>query len=102
MSVNWWLRAREQFLERFIAIWRPKLKSRPGLESRPGQQQNGKGLRLEGKRKAFKAHLGFAWIKKNVSDMELDMVADMEVDKVADMVADINIIIEIQFGERVG
>ena len=34
--------------------------------------------------------------------MELDMVADMEVDKVADMVDDININIEIQFGERVG
>ena len=30
------------------------------------------------------------------------MVADMEVDKVADMVADIDINIEIQFGERVG
>ena len=43
----------------FFAIY-IYLKSRPGLESRPGQQQNGKGLRLEGKRKAFKAHLGLA------------------------------------------
>ena len=33
--------------------------------------------------------------------MELDMVTNMEVDKVADMVADIDINIEIQFGERV-
>ena len=45
-------------------------------------------------------------------NMELDMVADMEVDKVANMVADnnnfekinidIDINMEIQFGERVG
>ena len=40
--------------------------------------------------------------------MELDMVADMEEDKVAEEVAakrndiDININMEIQFGERVG
>ena len=42
-----------------------------------------------------------------VADMELDMVACMEVDKVNDMVADnkkidIDINMEIQFGERVG
>ena len=39
-------------------------------------------------------------------DIEVDMVADMEVDKVADMEEDnkfdININMEIQFGERVG
>ena len=42
-----------------------------------------------------------------VADMELDMVANIEVDKVADMVADnkkinIDINVEIQFGERIG
>ena len=34
--------------------------------------------------------------------MLFDMVGDMEVDKVADMVADSDINMEIQFGERVG
>ena len=43
-----------------------------------------------------------------VADMVAEMVADMEVDKMADMevdlgmVADIDINMEIQFGERVG
>ena len=48
-----------------------------------------------------------------VADMEVDKVADIEVDKAADMVAnmvsdnkkidiDIDINMEIQFGERVG
>ena len=37
-----------------------------------------------------------------VPDMEVDMVADMEVDKVADNKKnDIDINMEIQFGERV-
>ena len=36
-----------------------------------------------------------------VADMEVDMVADMEVDKVADKRNDININMEIQFGESV-
>ena len=38
-----------------------------------------------------------------VPDMEVDMVADMEVDKVADNKKnEIDINMEIQFGERVG
>ena len=38
-----------------------------------------------------------------VADTEVDMVADMEVDEVADMKKiEINIDVEIQFGERVG
>ena len=69
----------------FFAIY-IYLKSRPGLESRPGQQQNGKGLtETRGKAKSFQGAFRLCLNKKNVSDMELDMVADMEVDKVADM-----------------
>ena len=47
-------------------------------------------------------------VADKVADMVAEMVADMEVDKMADMevdlgmVADIDINMEIQFGERVG
>ena len=37
-----------------------------------------------------------------VADIEVDTVADMEVDMVADININININMEIQFGERVG